>query len=336
MILVTGGTGFVGAHLLYFLLQKKEKVRAIYRSAEKIENVKEVFTFYTNNAKSLLDSVEWFKADITEIPSMTLAFEGIERVYHCAAIVSFNSKDFYKMQQANIEGTTIIANLSIAQKIKKICYVSSIAAVGNAIKNKPITENNEWNKDNDNSAYSITKFGAEMEIWRATQEGVPAVIVNPGVILGSGYWHTGSGKLFSKIYNGFNFYTKGRTGFVGVQDVVKVMIHLMDSTIKNERFILVSENKSFKEILDAIADVLQKKQPSVFIKKWQSALLWRVSEFISFFTRKSPFLNKYAAKSAHNISSYSAKKIENKINFKFTPINDVIEATGNNFLKNKV
>jgi len=183
MILVTGGTGLVGAHLLYFLIKDNETIRAIYRSEERIEAVKKIFSYYTDDA-SLISKIEWFKADITDIPAMIPAFVGVEKVYHCAAFISFNPKDYKEMRKVNIHGTAIIVNLSIDTKIKKLCFVGSIASVGDALNGQLITEENDWNKELDNSGYSITKFGAEMEVWRASQEEVEVVIVNPGIILG--------------------------------------------------------------------------------------------------------------------------------------------------------
>jgi len=295
MILVTGGTGLVGAHLLYHLVKNDEKIRAIYRSEEKIKAVEKVFSYYTEDT-SLVSKIEWFKADITEVPAMIPAFIGIEKVYHCAAFISFNPRDYREMRKVNIHGTAIIVNLSIDAKIKKLCFVGSIASVGDAINGKLITEENEWNKELNNSGYSITKFGGEMEVWRASQEEVDVVIVNPGVILGAGFWFAGSGKLFSKVYNGLKYYTEGITGFVGVKDVVKAMILLMNSDVKNERFILVSENRTYKDILFLIADSFGVKKASKKIKIWQTAIFWRVSSILSFFTNKEPLLSKYSAK----------------------------------------
>mgnify|MGYP000530692229 CR=1 FL=1 len=330
MILVTGGTGLVGAHLLYHLIKNDEKIRAIYRSKDSIEKVKEVFSFYTDD-ETIVSKIEWFKADITDVPSMIPAFVGIKKVYHCAAFISFNPKDYREMRKINIHGTAIIVNLSIDAKIDKICFVGSIASVGDSINGKLIDEECEWNSQEDNSGYSITKFGAEMEIWRASQEEIDIVIVNPGVILGSGFWKSGSSKLFTQIYNGFKFYTEGITGFVGVKDVVNTMILLMNSEIKNERFILVSENKSFKEVFFSIADAFDKKRPSKKIKPWQTSLFWRVSWLLSKITGKEPLLSKYSARSAHSISKYSSKKIEKILPFQFQKIDEVIKETSKNF-----
>ncbi|MBE7696820.1 NAD-dependent epimerase/dehydratase family protein [Tenacibaculum finnmarkense] len=334
MILVTGGTGLVGAHLLYHLTQKEDKIRAIYRTDEKREHVKKIFSFYTDNVEHLFSKIQWIQADITDIPSLEPVFKDITQVYHCAALVSFNPKDYQKMRQVNIEGTANIVNFSIENKVKKFCFVSSIAAVGNAINSKPIDEENEWSDSDTHSGYAITKYGAEMEVWRGSQEGLEVVIVNPGVILGSGFWQEGSGKLFTQINNGFNFYTQGITGFVGVQDVVKAMLLLMKSdnkNIKNERFILVSENKSFKEILDTIADNLHKKHPAIKVSKTLSALAWRVSFLVSLLTKKKPLLTKNTARASHNISYYSSSKIEKALAFKFELINSQIAKISKTF-----
>ena len=332
MILVTGGTGLVGAHLLYHLVKNGEKIRAIYRSEERIKKVQEVFSFYADDVADLISKIEWFKADITDVPAMIPAFIGVEKVYHCAAFISFNSKDYREMRKVNIHGTAIIVNLSIDAKVHKICFVGSIASVGDSLKGGLITEENEWNPESDNSGYSITKFGAEMEIWRASQEGVDVVIVNPGVILGSGFYTAGSGKIFSQVYNGLNYYTNGITGFVGVKDVVAAMIKLMNSSIKNERFILVAENKSFKEIFFSIADAFGKKRPTKNSKPWQTAIFWRVSWVLSLFSRKEPLLSKYSARSAHSISKYSSEKVEKMLPFQFEKVDEVIKEVSDSYV----
>jgi len=330
MILVTGATGFVGAHLLYQLAETNEHVRAIYRSEKTIEKVTEVFSLYGADA-SLISKIEWFKADITDVPSMIPAFYGVKKVYHCAAFISFNPKDYREMRKVNIHGTAIIVNLSIDAKVDKICFVSSIASIGNSIYGEPSTEENEWNSQDDNSGYSITKFGAEMEVWRASQEGIDVVIVNPGIILGGGFWNAGSGKIFTKIFHGLKFYTEGKTGFVGVKDVVKTMVFLTNSTIKNERFILVSENKSYKEVFFLIADALKKKRPYKRIHRWKMELLWRVSSFLSIITGKEPLLSKYAAKSANSTSLYTSKKVQEILPFKFQTIEAVVKEVSENY-----
>ena len=164
MILVTGGTGLVGSHLLVRLAQENEPIRAIYRTLESIEKTKKVFSYYTNIAKDLFANIEWVQADITDVPSMIPAFKDVKKVYHCAAIISFDPADYRTMRKVNIHGTAIIANLSIDAKVEKLCFVSSIATIGDDPKKEVATEENEWVGNEKNNGYAITKYGAETEL----------------------------------------------------------------------------------------------------------------------------------------------------------------------------
>lgn len=333
MILVTGGTGLVGSHLLYQLAKQKENIIAIHRKSSDLSTVKKVFSYYTDNYEALFSSIQWLEADITNVSSLARAFKGVTRVYHSAALISFDSNDYRIMRKINIEGTANIVNLCITNQIQKLCFVSSIAAVGKSLPTKEITEYNEWDVVDNNYGYAISKYGAEIEIWRASQEGVDVIIVNPGIILGSGFWQSGSGKIFSNIYNGFKFYTEGVTGFVGVVDVVTVMINLMKSNIKNERYILVSENDSFKNVFFAIADGFNRKKPSIQVSKLQSGLAWRLGWILHKITRKKQLLTRQSANSAHNKYKFSNKKIVSALDFEFEPLKDTIQSTCKNFLK---
>ena len=236
------------------------------------------------------------------------------------------------MRKVNIHGTAIIANLSIDAKVEKLCFVSSIATIGDAPKKEITTEENEWIGNEKNNGYAITKYGAETEIWRASQEGVDVVVVNPGVILGSGFWASGSGTMFSQVYKGFPYYSEGITGFVGVKDVIHCMIQLMESNCKNERFILVSENKSFKEVLFYIADAFGKKKPSKLVKPWQANLFWRWEWLVSKITGRKVRMSKYTARSLSSKTYYSSEKCKNKLAFKFEKIETVIKQVSNDFL----
>ena len=348
MILVTGGTGLVGSHLLYQLALKNDKIRAIHRKNSNLNAVAHVFSYYTSNYKELFQKIEWIEADVTDVPSLEKAFKNTAIVYHCAAIVSFDKRDYQQMRKVNIEGTANMVNLSLANKVQKFCFVSSIATMekkellvssqSEDAKNhntNRIDETNEWNTETNNYGYAITKYGAEMEVWRATQEGLDVVIVNPGVILGSGFWHSGPGELFTKFYNEFKFYTEGSTGFVAVKDVAKAMIQLMDSNITNERFILVAENSSFKNLFFKIADAFGKKQPTIKVTKTLSAIAWRLEAVKSFFTGKAPLITKHSASASLSNYQYSSDKIKKAINFKFEELDRTIQDVCKDFLKDK-
>ncbi len=325
MILVTGGTGLVGSHLLARLIQQNEPIRAIYRTSESIEKVKKIVSYNTTISTSLFSKIEWIQADITDVPSMIPVFKGVKKVYHCAAIISFDPSDYIEMRKVNIHGTAIVVNLSIDAKVEKLCFVSSIATIGNDSKKDIANEDSEWIGNEKNNGYAISKYGAEMEVWRASQEGVDVIIVHPGVILGSGFWDSGSGKLFSQVYQGFSYYSVGVTGFVGINDVILSMVTLMESAHKNDRFIIVSENKSFREVLFSIANAFRKNPPSICIKPWQAAFFWRWEWLVSKVTSRKPRISKHTAKTLNSKTYYSSEKIKKTIDISFEDIEEVIK-----------
>src|SRR6056297_1414102 len=184
MIFVTGSTGLVGAHLLYQLAGKGEKVKALIRNPDKIKQVKQVFSYYSDHAGQLIDTIEWIRGDILDPATYFDALKDVNTVYHCAAMVSFDKKDKSELLKTNIEGTANIVNASLEQNIKKMCFVSSIATMGDSPNGEAVTEENYWVPSKNRPPYAISKYKSEMEVWRGIQEGLDAVIVNPSVVLG--------------------------------------------------------------------------------------------------------------------------------------------------------
>lgn len=335
MILVTGGTGLVGSHLLFKLTQKGHRVRAIYRTQKKIDAVKHVFSYYLENIEDCFSKIEWVEGDITDIPKLTEAFNGITHVYHCAAFISFDPNYYHSLRQINIDGTANVVNLCISNNIEKLCYVSSIAAIGKEPSDKLITEESPWNKDDDHSVYAITKYGAEMEVWRGCQEGLDVVIVNPGVIIGPGFWRFGSGSFFKRIYKGLNYYTTGTTGYVSVDDVVNIMTLLMDENIKNERYIVIAESLTFQSFFTKIASALNVEPPK---KKASSLLLqiaWRMDWLRSKIKGKHRRLVRHSVNSIQSITNYDNSKIIRDINYEFNSVDSVISSTSQKFLSDQ-
>ncbi|RLD74609.1 MAG: NAD-dependent epimerase [Bacteroidetes bacterium] len=325
MILVTGGTGLVGSHLLYHLLLKNDSVKAIHQNTSDLLVVKKVFSYFTSDVDTLYDKIVWFEADLNDVPELEIAFKDITHVYHCAAFISFDPKDYKKMRKINIDGTTNIVNQCILNSISKLCFVSSVATLEKDIKKDVIDESENWDNTKDKSGYAITKYGAEKEVWRASQENVDIVIVNPGVILGSGFWNKGSSSLFFKVKNGFPFYTEGITGFVDVIDVVQIMQKLMLSEVKNERFVLVSENITFKDLFFQIADALKVKRPVLRVSKTWSEIIWRFEKVKSTIFRSSPVITKYSSRSSQSKKIYSSIKIKSVLNVTFIKITKTIQ-----------
>lgn len=328
MILVTGGTGLVGSHLLWKLSQTTQSIRAIYRDKSSLEKTQRVFRYYgdKSSAEAAFNKIEWVKADLNDIPALEIAFEKVEKVYHCAAKVSFDPKDAAQLRKINIRGTANIVNLCIDFKVKKLCHVSSIASLGNAKNSEWVTEELTWNPAEDHNDYAISKYGAEIEVWRGSQEGVKVIIVNPGVIIGPGFWDSGSGQIFRKIDKGLKYHFPKVTGFIGVVDVVQIMQSLMESAEHNQQYILVAENKSFRQIFDLVAEQLEKPKPTTPLKKWMVALGWIFQKTGSFFGRKRN-ITRSSIQGLFTETRYSNKKIQELLDYNFMSLQKVIAET---------
>jgi nucleoside-diphosphate-sugar epimerase len=316
MILVTGATGLVGSHLLVQLLQENEEVKALFRSEIQIEKVENVFAFH--NQTALFDKINWVKGDITDIPSLEFAFKNVTYVYHCAALISFDPSDEDELRKINIEGTANVVNCCIDFGVKKLCHVSSIATLGNPKEHETsITEETEWDPEELHSDYAITKYGAEMEVWRGHQEGLQVVIVNPGVIFGYGFPKKGSDVIIQTVRNGLSFYTKGNIGIISVEDVVKCMMQLIKNDCNGERYTLVGENISTKALLDFIAEELKLKKPSIEATKLMTSIAWRMDWLISKLLNRKRKLARSTSNSSHNTTTFDTSKIESAHNFTF-------------------
>lgn len=331
MILVTGGTGLVGSHLLYFLLKENETVRAIKRTSSDLNPVKSVFKSY--NAQSLFKNIEWVTADILDVPSLEDAFTAVTQVYHCAAMIRFSVSDYRALKKVNIEGTANVVNLCISHAIKKLCHVSSVGALGKSINGSPISEETQWNPEADNNVYAISKFGAEMEVWRGSQEGLDVIIIQPSLILGEGHWNSASGSFFTKVKKGIPKYPKGGTGFVDVQDVVKAMVLLMQSEVKNKSFLVSGTNLSYQEAITQIANNIGAKAPKTSAKNWHLSLLAFFQKFASVFTGKKSSLNKDSIRSIQHISEYDGSKITTVIPFEYSVIRNTLKRICAAFVK---
>lgn len=333
MILVTGATGLVGTHLLVKLVKENYQVRALYRTESKKEHAKKILAFYfSETEKHLLETISWVKADICNVPEMTEAFNGVTHVYHCAAKISFNPAHYKALRKTNIEGTAIVVNLCLLTKVKKLCYVSSIATLGESPANLPIDENAEWNPEMPNSVYAITKYGAEMEVWRGVHEGLNAVIVNPGIIIGPGFFNSGSGVLFKKIYKGMNFYTTGVSGYISIHDVTTIMYRLMVSSSQNQRYILVGENISFKNAFGIIAKALGKPIPKKKASPFLMTIAYYIQRIASFLLNTNQTIFKSSIHTAFLERNYKNEKIKKELGYSFIPIEKSIKETARLFL----
>ncbi len=330
--LVTGATGLVGMHIVLDLLCQNKKVCATFTKNSNRRIIKHVFSHY--GFSNYYDQIKWIKMDLEDVTEVYQAVEGIDFVYHSGAIVSFNKSDYDQMRKINIGGTTNIVNACLEHKVKKLAFISSVASIGRDGKSK-YSEKNKWNAGKENSFYALTKYKAENEVWRGIEEGLSAVITNPGIIIGPSYWGRSSTTIFKQIHKGLTYFPDGENGFVDVRDVASATIALMESKISGERFILVGENLSYKSVFDDIALSLNKPKPNKKATRSLLEIAWRLEAIRCFITNKKQSITKETARTSNQINIYENQKITKALNYQFRTIKEAISNTSNFLLKSK-
>ena len=325
MILVTGGTGLIGTHLLFELAAAGQKVRALKRPTSNLDTVRSVFEHYSPDSDSIWSSIEWVDGDINDLASLEDAIEGIDQVYHSAAIVSFDNKQHKKLMKINVEGTSNVMNCCIDAGVQKICYVSSTSAIGKHKQSTIHSEDEAWNREVDDSAYAISKFLAEREAWRAAEEGPEVVIVNPAMVIGPGDWSRSSMTLFKSVAEGLKYYTTGENAFVDARDVARIMVRLMEGEINKERYLVLAENRSFQSLFKSIAESLDTSPPNTRVRPWMAEIAWRAARIKSWFTGKPPLITKSSARNSLKKVHYSNKKVKKALNYDFYSIDSAIQ-----------
>jgi len=324
-VLVTGASGFVGTHLVRFLSQKGHTVRALYNSRPPAADMQS------------LPGVTWLQCDLLDVFAVDEVMQGIGDIYHCAAIVSFKPGDKERLLHFNVESTANVANAALEHNVRKLVYISSIASLGRKTNGREITEEEQWEESGNNSVYARSKYLAELEVWRAMGEGLDAVIVNPGIILGEGDWSDGSARLMKIAYNEFPFYTSGINGWVDVADVVRAMYELMQSDVVDERFIITEGNHAYKDIFTMMAHALGRKPPHIHASRWMTNLVWRWNMLKHRLAGGELTITKETANTSQNKNLYSNRKLLQFLpGFRYTPMQQTIQRMAQAYLQQQL
>ena len=312
MILVTGGSGLLGRQLIQTLVASGKQVRAIVNK----------------NPLPPIEGLQSFKADILDVVALEEAMQDITHVYHCAGLVSFDPSDKDRLYKINVEGTANMLQAAMNAGVQRFVHVSSVAALGRLRKNEEVNESMQWEKDTSNSIYGHSKFLGEMEVWRAMAEGLPAVIINPSIIIGPGNWNESSLKIFKTVYKEFPWFTEGVNGVVDVKDVANAMIMLMNEEVTEERYIISGHNVSYKDLFTNIARAFGKKPPTKPVTPFMANLVWRIEKIKSLITGASPLLTKETTATAFARVYYNNTKFLTAFpNFSYTPLHQTIDET---------
>jgi nucleoside-diphosphate-sugar epimerase len=316
IVLVTGGTGFLGAYIISQLMENGYAVRAIHRNGP--------MPFFLPDA--IREKVEWVRCDIRDPLGLEDAMAGVDAVIHAAAKVSFLKKERREMYSVNIDGTAHVVNAALTRQVPRFVHVSSVAALGRT-NGGEVSEEKSWEDSKYNTNYAISKFYGEMEVWRGIGEGLQGVIVNPSTILGYGDWNHSSCALFRNAWREFPWYTEGINGFVDVTDAAKAIVRLLATDISGQRFILNGDNWSFRQLFTTIAREFGKKPPSREATPFLAGIAWRVEKIKSLLNGKPSLLTRESARVATSSTFFDNSKILRQLpDFRFTPLEETIRA----------
>lgn len=317
------------------LLRNNQPVTACRQKNSDISRIQKLFACYTPDHEVLFRKIKWVEADVRDIFSIDEALEGIHNVYHCAGFVSFRKKDRKKLAEINEQGTANVVNACLGKKQVALCHVSSIATINNSDHTLPLDESVFWKTSGRENEYAISKYNGEREVWRGIEEGLDAVIVNPGVILAPGFWNQSSSKIFDACHKGNRFYTDGMSAYIAAADVAKAMVGLMNKRLFANRYILAENNYSFRHILSSIHTRLQQPAPSIRATPVLLRLAAAASGFWSFFSGREARITKALMNAAFNQQLYSSNKIKAALKIEFTPVDEAISAICRQYLSEK-
>ncbi len=337
MIFVTGGTGMLGSYLMLELLKQGKSIKASKRKSSTLRTTEIIFKEYSKKEDSLLSKINWIDLDLFDQNGVEKELSDVTEIYHCAAQINSSTKNKATQVYNNQRITENLINAALNKNIDKFCHVSSISALGNSIDGELISESTAWKEHKNNSTYSTSKYYSEMEVWRGIAEGLNALIVNPSIILGIGDWGKGSANLFDKVFHNIKYYTKGSSGFVGGEDVAKIMIQLMNcETCFGQNYIVSAENINFKQLFDKMATALKTKKPSKYATPTLTQFAWKLDWLKSKVTGIDPLITKESARTAHKKLTYNNSKLLETIPYTYHKIDDIIKEIAEVYLKYKV
>ncbi len=316
MVFVTGCNGLIGSFITKKLIDKGHQVKALKRPSSDLSTLDDY-----------ADKIEWIEGDILDYPLLEKSLEAVDLVVHAAAMVSFAGVNDAEMEAININGTNYIVNAAIKNKVRKFCFISSIAALGRSKNGETINENTKWQASKYNSTYAESKYLAELEVWRGIEEGLDAFILNPSVVIGPGDWTKSSTKLFNYVWKEPVFYTSGAMNYIDVRDLTEAFFKLLEKDVSAERFILNGGSIPFKIFFEKVAMAFNKKAPPYKVTPFLAAVAWRLAKIGYWLTNKPPLISRDVARMANKSFYYESKKLTSAVDITFSDIDNSISWT---------
>jgi len=255
--LVTGGTGLVGINLVRALVAAGERVRVLVRRGSRLVGLES-------------PNIELRLGDVCDLDSIRRAMRGCTRVYHVAGWVQLSPWGMRTARAVNVGGVEKVCRVAMELGIERMVHTSSVAAIGHGPMDRPADEQTRWNLSGLNCPYFATKRAGERVVLDCVRRGLNAVIVNPGYVVGPYDVKPTSGRmiLLGALGKLLVSPSRGGIGFVDVAEVVEGMRLAMSRGRCGERYILSSENLSYRDFSGRIARIARVKPPRWSAPYW--------------------------------------------------------------------
>ena len=318
MVAITGATGLLGGHILDKLLTEAVIPIALCRPGQD---------------SSLPEGIHKRSGDILDQVSLREAFEGAGTVIHAAAFVSFNPRQRKRIFEVNVTGTRNVVDTCLQLGIKNFIHISSVSALGRK-PGEEISEESKWNGGYSSSDYAESKYLAELEVFRAAEEGLTVSVLNPSTILSASQPHRSSGTLFNYIWDEIPFYTGGTLNYVDARDVAEATYQLYKKPRAGEKFILNAGALLYHEFFQKVAKRLNKRSPSIKISPFLSSWAGWAEEVRSLIVHREPLVTRQSARMAIQSFRYNNQTAQVDLGIRFRPLEETLDWCCSHYLGN--
>jgi nucleoside-diphosphate-sugar epimerase len=315
MVAVTGANGLLGSFIVRELIRKRIPFIALKRPESD-----------TSLLADVAEEIHWRNADVLDPVQLEEAFSDVTKVIHAAAVVSYNPRLAKQVMDINSTGTRYVINEALARGVRRFVHISSVAALGRQKNQQVVDETNQWIDSPLHTVYAKSKYLAELEVFRAHEEGLSVAIVNPSVILAPADWNKSSARIFRYVWDEKKFYSDAVLNFVDARDVAEITVRLLENdSLNGERFVLNAGKIRLRELFAKIAVHFEKKPPDIKLNKLTLKTLARVEAFRSMLTGADPLITPETARLAGADFFYDNTKTKESLSFEFQPIDVTLD-----------
>ena len=324
MVLVTGGTGFIGSHVVRELILRNMRVRVLLRKKAVTKNIQGL-------------PIEVAYGDLLHLDSLRSALRGVKHVFHVAALFSFwpARKDF--IFKVNVDGTRNLMEAAMQEGVNRVIYTSTVAAIGaTRDPSSPVKEEWEFNLGFTKDPYVLSKKAAEEVVMEYVRKGLDVVIVNPSGAIGPGDIRpTPTGRLLLSFLNGeLPGYIHGGGNLADVRDIARGHLLAFERGRPGQRYILGGENLFIHETLHLFSKATGLSAPRLRIPYPVAWLYALYEEVYSFVFRREPLLTRATLRGSRFYLFCSSEKAEKELGYKRSDLTPAVKEAASWFLRN--